>query len=109
MGKIKFSKDDYQYMIDHYNDMTSTEIAKHIGCSRQLVLRIWMQNNLKGKEKSRQYYFNFNYFNTVNTCNKAYLIGLLASDGNLYKRQGHQGQVQIILHKNDEDLLKKYL
>lgn len=105
MGKRKFNNDDCQYMIDHYYDMTSSAIADKIGCSRQLVLKIWRKNGLSGKD-NRQYYFNFSYFNQVDTSNKAYIIGLLASDGNLYKRDNHQGQIQILLHKNDEKLLK---
>lgn len=106
MGKKIFNNEDYQYMIDHYYDMTSSAIAKKIKCSRQLVLKIWRENGLSGKDRSRQYYFNFSYFNQIDTSNKAYIIGLLASDGNLYKRDNHQGQIQILLHKKDEKLLK---
>ena len=104
--KRKFSEQDDQFIIEHYYDMTSSEIAKIIGCSRQQVLKIWMVNGLSGKEH-RSYYFNFNYFNKIDTSNKAYIIGLIASDGTLYKRKGHQGLVSIQLHKNDEEILKK--
>lgn len=104
----KYSKQDYEFIIEHYLDMTSTEIAKKIGCSRQLVLKVWMDNGLKGKDKSRQYYFDFDYFENINSSNKAYLLGLIASDGNLYKRsEKHQGQIQFCLNEQDVDILHK--
>lgn len=104
----KYSEEDYEFIKKHYNDMTSTEIAKQIGCSRGQVLNIWMKNNLKGKDKSRQYYFDFNYFEEINTPNKAYILGFIASDGNLYKRnENRQGQVQFCLHEQDIDILHK--
>jgi hypothetical protein len=107
MPKRKYSDNDYKYIIDNYYLKTSTEISTIIGCSRQLVLKIWKDNGLKGKDLSRQYYCNFDYFKNIDTRNKAYLIGLLASDGNLFKREGHQGAIRLSLHKNDEDLLNE--
>lgn len=106
MGKRKYSDSDYKYIIENYNLKTSTEIAKIVGCSRSLVTKIWNDNSLKGKQKSRQYYCDFNYFNNIDTRNKSYLVGLLASDGCLFKRENHQGCIRLSLHKDDLNLLK---
>ena len=103
----QYSNEDYQYMINHYYDMSSSQISKHIGCSRQLVLKIWRENGLKGKPLSRRYYFNEHYFDIIDNQNKAYIIGFLASDGNLYKRKGHLGQIQITLKDNDIHILEQ--
>lgn len=65
MGKQKYTEEDYQFMVDNYNTMTSGNIAKIIGCSRSLVLKVWIDKGLQGKDKSRQYYCNFEYFSTI--------------------------------------------
>ena len=94
-----------EYIISHYNDRTSTELAKEIGCSRAYISKVWSEANLNGKSTCR-YHFNENFFSTINNGDKAYLLGLIASDGCIYKREGHQSLFQISLQKTDDQLLK---
>lgn len=95
-----------QYIIDNYNKKTSKKLAEEIGCSKQYVAKIWSKNNLKGKT-NRQYYTNFNYFNKIDTANKAYILGLIASDGCIYKRKNHEGLWQITLQLQDKEVLEE--
>ena len=103
----KFHEYD-DYIIEHYYDKTSTELAQEIGCSRSYITKIWRENNLFGKSQNR-YHMDENYFKNIDTGDKAYLLGLLASDGCLYKRDGHQGLIQISLQKKDQELLQNIL
>lgn len=95
-----------QYIIDNYNKKTSKKLAEEIGCSKEYVNKIWSENNLKGKT-NRQYYANFNYFNKIDTANKAYILGLIASDGCIYKRENHEGLWQITLQLQDKEVLEE--
>ena len=97
-----------QYIVDNYYTKTSIELAKEIGCSKSYIIKIWGENNLKGKG-SFMYHFDGSYFDKIDTDNKAYVIGLLASDGCLYKRENHQGLIQLSLQKVDEQILKDIL
>lgn len=103
-----FSKYD-NYICENYNKKTSKALAQEIGCSKEYVRKIWAKNNLKGKT-NRSYYSNFDYFNTIDEPNKAYLLGVICSDGCIYKRDNHEGMWQISVDKNDylwlEDIKK---
>lgn len=94
----------HKYIIANYNKKTSTALAKEIGCSKSYIIKVWRENNLQGKT-IRRYYANFDYFNIINSPNKAYIIGLICSDGCIYKRDRHEGLWQITLQQQDEELL----
>lgn len=97
-----------QYIIDNYDKKTSTALAKEIGCSKSHVSKIWRENNLKGKE-NRTYYSNFDYFEKIDTANKAYIVGVVVSDGCIYKREGHQGSLHLTVEKSDKVWLEEIL
>lgn len=94
-----------QYIIDNYNTKTSKKLAEEIGCSKQYVLKVWAENGLKGKAH-RVYYSNFSYFNQIDSPTKAYIIGLICSDGCIYTRKNHEGLWQITLHRQDGQILE---
>lgn len=95
-----------QYIIDNYETKTSKKLAEKIGCSKAYITKVWRENNLKGKTV-RQYYTNFNYFHEINSANKAYILGLIASDGCIYKREKHEGIIQIALQLKDKQILEE--
>lgn len=102
-----FSKYD-EYIKENYYKRTARSLADEIGCSKEHVKKVWMENGLSGKSPLT-YHCDYNYFETIDCGNKAYIIGFLASDGNLYKRDNHEGQIQIILHKKDKEILERIL
>lgn len=87
---------------------TARQLAEQYKCSRSMILKIWMENNYH-KPKSFSYYVNNHYFKTIDSPIKAYALGLIASDGNLYKRDSQQGQIKIYLEKTDEEVLRLIL
>lgn len=99
-----FSRYD-EYIKENYYKRTAKSLAEEIGCSKEYVQKIWTESNLKGKT-NRTYYCDYDSFHIIDNANKAYIIGLLASDGNLYKRPNHQGQIQITLQIQDKDILE---
>lgn len=54
--------------------------------------------------KGRKYHINENYFDDIDTQNKAYILGLLYADGNNYTRQNN---VKLELQERDKDILIK--
>ena len=105
MGKIKFTKEIKDEILKISYKYTSTELSKMYNCSRSTILKLWMDNNYK-KGTHNIYYVNKNYFNEIDTANKAYILGFLASDGTLYKRNDNtQGLIQIKLQESDEHIL----
>ena len=108
LNSNRFSKENINYVCEKYHEKTSKELAKELGVSHQWVLKQWMIAGLSGK-KNVTYHHDDNYFKKVDTPNKAYVIGLIASDGNVYKRknsENRQGWVRISLKSNDIKILK---
>lgn len=89
---------------------TAKQLAEQYGCSRSTVLKIWMDNDYH-KPPVFSYYVDNSYFSTIDTANKAYVVGLIASDGNVCKRDGHDGQIRLSMqYQNSEyELLKQIL
>lgn len=54
------------------------------------------------------YTFNDNYFNIIDSSLKAYLLGFICADGNIYKREGHQGQLGISVRDYDTQILQLF-
>ena len=99
-----FSQYD-KYIIENYNLKTAKTLSEQIGCSKSYIAKVWSKAGLKGKN-NYVYYCNYHYFDHIDSENKAYIIGLLSSDGCLYKREKHLGLWQISLQRSDIQILK---
>jgi DNA-binding CsgD family transcriptional regulator len=83
---FRFSKEENQFMKDHYKDMTYKEIANKLGYTeRQIRGRI---NNM-GLTKLRQ--INDTYFDAIDTPLKAYFLGYIFADGWIHIRSDNRG------------------
>lgn len=105
--KKKLSADDKRFIVRSYDSRTSSDIAGVLGINRGTVTKVWYDEGLQGKD-TRQYYCNFDYFKDVNKPEKAYWLGFIMADGCVYKREGHQGLLQIILQNNDVEILQNF-
>lgn len=96
-----------RYICSQYGKKTKPQIARELNCSISFVKKIWAENNL-GRTLRTNYYYNKNYFENIDTPEKAYWLGFIAADGNLYRRDGHQGLVSISIHEKDIELLENF-
>lgn len=111
MPKYILTDDDRKEILSKSDKFTAKQLSEQYRCSRSTILKLWMDNNYH-KPPSFSYYVDDNYFSEINTANKAYIIGLIASDGNIYKRKTkrHQGQLRISLQNgNSEYNLLQYI
>jgi intein-encoded DNA endonuclease-like protein len=81
---------------------TAKQLAEQYNCSRSTILKLWMDNDYH-KPTGYSYYVDDHYFSNIDTPNKAYIIGLIASDGNIYKRDEHQGQIRLSLQNTESE------
>ena len=105
--KPTLSDEQYQFIVNNYNKMSSTMLANKFNVSVSLVTDIWTKNGLKGKKKKLYLFENEDYFSTINSFQKAYFLGLIASDGCLYKSKDNKKQeiIRLSLHNKDIDIL----
>ena len=95
------------YICSQYGKKTKTQIAKELNCSVSFIKKIWEKNNLSGNLKTI-YYYDESYFEQINTPEKAYWLGFIAADGNLHRRDGHQGLISIGINEKDIELLNNF-
>lgn len=106
-GKFITKEDEIkiiEYYNNHYESITS--VAKQFGLNYITVQRILSRNNVELKSKTMIFNKNLNehYFENIDNEEKAYLLGLLITDGNVYKPENH-GQDQISIASNDKELV----
>lgn len=86
--------------------LTDSEIAARIGCSRRLIDK-WrtgygLTRSRLYRRPSWAYDLDHDFFKTVDTEEKAYILGLLATDGCVYSKTS---RVCLSLQARDEDIL----
>ena len=104
-----------------YYKYTSDELAEYYSVDRHTILKYAKRNNMKTKgdirkergEKRREEVVKkkrrHNYFKKIDSHQKAYFVGLIASDGSVYnKKEKHpttQNTMQVSLKTHDEYIL----
>ena len=105
---LLLSAEDLIDICNKYHTHTARELALWYGVSESRIHQVWMQNDLKGKEK-RVYKINQHAFDIV-TQEVAYLLGFIASDGCIFKPKENNKQniVRITIQKEDEEILRLF-
>lgn len=99
-----FSDREINLIISKYkNGISATKICKLVESHINKVSQILKQNGIKFT-RNRKDFFNENYFEKINTPEKAYILGFLYADG--YNNE-QRGTVTICISKIDIDILEK--
>lgn len=87
------------------------DISREIGIPRGTISRWMVERDIKGrpcgeagKLKSKKYNYNENYFESINTRDKAYLLGFIVGDGCVVD-EGKRKRMQISLSMDDKEHL----
>lgn len=95
------------YICEMYGKKTAHQISKELSCSVSFIRKIWKENGLCGA-KSTIYSYREDYFEKIDTPKKAYWLGFIASDGCLYRRDGHQGMIALSVNEKDIEILDSF-
>lgn len=96
-------------IIQKYYTHKSQELAVEYGVSKSYIIKLWSNANIENKKLHRIYHLNDDYFNTINTKDKAYFLGLLASDGNVFNRNNGQSIIiRLSLQSVDAYILERF-
>ena len=74
--KSIFNQDQQKYIIDRYLTTPYAQLASELGFTERQV-RGWINNHCKKKYRE----FNDQYFNVIDTAEKAYWLGFILADG----------------------------
>lgn len=94
---------------DYYiNNLSIREIAKKYGCTTTPIVSLFKNKNLDFRESSsyRKYSINEHYFDSIDTEEKAYILGFLYADGANCSTNNHY-IISLTVHPKDIDILEK--
>ena len=115
MRKKEFTEEEVNKMINLYHNPTMSlqKIGENFGVSRNVIKRVLVEQNVYNpNRKARKYYFNENFFEVINTEEKAYWLGFIAADGCIVPpRVGTTSGacLKIRLHPKDREHLEKFI
>lgn len=101
-----------QEIIEFYltQPMTYAVVQKKYNLSAPTVGKILSEVPKYSKAKIKNPNLKERFFETIDSEEKAYFLGLLISDGNVYKdNTGRQASISITLNLEDEYMLQKFL
>ena len=108
MSEWKIPIDEHQKVIELYKSgMSQIKIGKLYSVDRTTISRILRKNNVELRDPShrkRIYSLNENYFDEIDSPNKAYILGLLYADGCNYPPKN---SVSLTLQEKDKTILDK--
>ena len=100
------SKEEDLKLIELYKKYNYNILHDKFGYSKTTITRILKKYNINTRSKGgvRKYSINEDYFEKIDTEEKAYFLGFLYSDGNNYKKRN---VVKINLQEKDKYILEK--
>lgn len=110
-----FTQDEKNNIINRYskNFDSLAKLSRDYSCTTQTIKKLLLKNNIHIRSRGEQAkYTNMkrakscddNYFSNINTYNKAWLLGFLASDGTIRKERN---SIKIGLSAKDKEILEK--
>jgi Mor family transcriptional regulator len=93
---------------EYLDGFSSSQIANKYSVSATTIKNILKRHNISRRNASQchqAYKINENYFNNINTEDKAYFLGLLYADGCNYPENHH---VSLSLMEEDKEILEKF-
>lgn len=106
-NEIIFSPEQEMDIISSYqNGESSVSIGKRYGLDHKPILKVLHRNNVEVSQARmvRRYSLNENFFDVIDTQEKAYVLGLLYSDGS---NNPNKSTVSISFQEEDRDLLEQ--
>ena len=108
------NKNQEDIIIKNYNQKSSLQLAKEMNLTQSAINGIWYRNGLRNKVKRKYLLTNENYFENIDSQDKAYFLGFIGADGCIYetKYEGKQNILRISIQKQDVkilNILKQFL
>lgn len=111
--KLLYTPEQELEIINKYKNekLSSLKIGKLYSLNHQNIYHILRKHNISRRNKNKRDSFNEDYFETIDTEAKAYLLGFILADGCIYDNQSKlqdrnwQPQVCLQIHNKDVQVL----
>lgn len=105
--KYKISIDREEEIVTMYqNGFTEKLIGTKFGVGNGVVARVLNKHNIAKRKTFKIYEIDENYFKSIDTANKAYILGFIYADGFVRKDNLN---LSVVVHTKDIDILEKII
>lgn len=112
MSKIKKIIFSNELLLKYYMRYVEGEslatLSKELKISKGILSRNFLENNYVLRKGNRRYFLNENYFEKIDTEEKAYWLGFIAADGGISKTGGHKNYNVLSFNLNERDISHLY-
>lgn len=101
----KWTKQELDFLILNYKKFSKKELSEKLNKSIDSIYskyKVLLRDNFVIKGYKRKHTFNEQYFDEINTEEKAYFLGFILADGYIYNG------LRIEIHSKDIELLEKF-
>lgn len=109
--KMRWTKEEDLFVIENSEKMTAREMANELGRSLNSVKKRYGVLNIKKFTDSncnKRYEYNKDYFETIDTEEKAYWLGFICADGCIVNKGNGSYRLKLTLKNSDKNHLKKF-
>lgn len=105
----RYSDEEKRFMISNINKITNNEIAKSLGRTTSSVQSYLSKNDIyrDGVKTNVRYDYNHQYFDDINSYEKAYWLGMISADGCIMVKADGTRRVKLTLKSDDKPHLEK--
>lgn len=109
-----FTEKEKDYILELYdkNKFSINKIAKKYKVSDSTIHRILKEKNYvprTNREQALKFFFNENYFDTIDSENKAYWLGYICADATIYEKDNNNsGTLKIETKYQDKELVENF-
>lgn len=96
------SEDVKNFIIQNYTNLSIKEIREITNVSQGTITKIAKNNNIILKS-AKKYSCDENYFNKIDSNDKAYWLGFLYADGYVRMKKGRSAELRLKLSKKDKE------
>lgn len=107
-AKIKLSQQQIQYILSEYQKRGTNSIAAEFGCTQKVIKRILNENSIELRFPTKIKTLNDDYFETIDTEEKAYFLGFMFADGCVTDGTKRQKRIIISIQSRDIEILTKF-
>ena len=105
MKSSKWTEQEIKFLLNNYKDMDNKELSEKLGRSKSAVINKLHQQGIKRECK---YNYNKDYFEIIDTYDKAYWLGFIYADGCvIVNKEKRNREFCIKLQKEDDEHLRK--
>lgn len=101
LNLIHSSSQTISIIKEYLNGTSTKELSKKYSMSTNNIVNLLKYRNIKRRQS--KYFADFNYFNKIDSEDKAYFLGFIYADGNLYRNT-----LKISINERDKDILHKF-